>query len=412
MGAPTGWTMRPPRALLAAALVISLGVLGVPAPASASLIGQLSGTVTGDGAPLPNVWVTLTPVTEQGDPDGTPKRALTDESGMYEFPEIYVRNVTVHARAPLFGDLVDTYWPDAHSPAQAGIIEISTWPLTADIDLPVGGSVSGRVVDLGTGAPVQGVVVSATIAAAPSSGTVGVSDQADGPGAFALSGLPPGEVLLHVRLPPGSSYLSTPFRADGSTGAGRIEGGRDSTGVVLGLRRGGEIRGTVRDAEGAPVADATVKVLGCFPDCPILTSTDESGAYRLLGIPSGSRLSVVAWRDDGLLKQWFPGRDNAFGANDIALEAGDVLDSVDFTLIRGAAVEVAVVGTDSGDPVTPALVQLTSTTDMFTRYVASGSPTAVGRMRVGPVPPGSYFLSIRPGSANPHYAPVSAVDRP
>ena len=155
-------------------MIAALVALGMPTPAAASLVGELSGTVTGGGAPLPNVWVTLTPVTDQGDPAGTPKRTLTDESGSYEFPEVYDRAVKVHVRAPLFGELVDTYWPDVHSFAQAGIIEISSWPVTADVDLPVGGSVTGRVVDAETGAAVPDARVSAVIAASPPSGAVGV----------------------------------------------------------------------------------------------------------------------------------------------------------------------------------------------------------------------------------------------
>ncbi len=111
-------------------------------------------------------------------------------------------------RAPLFGELVDTYWPDVHSFAQAGIIEISSWPVTADVDLPVGGSVTGRVVDAETGAASADARVSAVIAASPQSGAVGASDRAEAPGAFALSRLPPVPLQLRVRLPAGSPYLT------------------------------------------------------------------------------------------------------------------------------------------------------------------------------------------------------------
>ena len=172
-------------------MVAALVVMGTPLPASAALIGELSGTVTGGGTALPNVWVTFTPVTEDGDPIGDPKRTLTDVSGRYEFPEVYDQNIKVQVRAPLFGEFVDTYWPDAHTFNQAGILEISDWPVTADIDLPVGGSVSGRVVDIATGAPVPGAQVSAMITASPESGAVGFTSRDQAPGEFAISGLPP-----------------------------------------------------------------------------------------------------------------------------------------------------------------------------------------------------------------------------
>ena len=313
-GAPTGsrWWAR-----VLAALVVA----GIPAPASASLIGELSGTVTGDGVPLPNVWVTLTPVTEPGEATGTPKRTLTDESGRYEFPEVYDRDITVHVRAPLFGDLVDTYWPDAFTFAQAGIIEISDWPVTADVDLPVGGSVSGRVVDSATGAAVPEAQVSAVIAASPDAGPVGSTSPGGAPGAFEITGLPPVPMELRVRLPPSSAYLK---RGPGQWQEGvLIDGSVATTGVSIGLLRGAQISGTVRDDRGDPVAGATIKVVGCLPHCPLIATSDASGAYRIVGVTPGSRLGVVAWKDDQLVRQWYPGRDNASRATDIALGAGD-----------------------------------------------------------------------------------------
>lgn len=396
--------VRAHRILLVALVIAGLVAPGVPTPASASLVGQLSGTVTGGGAVLPNVWVTLTPVTAKGDPSGTPTRTLTDESGTYAFPEIDDRAVKVQVRAPLFGQLVDTYWPGVHSFAQAGIIEISNWPVTADVDLPVGISVTGRVVDAQTGAPVPDARVSAVIAAAPLSRAVGAADQADGPGAFALSGLPPVPMQLRVRLPPGSSYLAA---GPGAPSEGvRIDGASSRADVVIGLRRGAEIRGTVRDDTGAPVAGALIKLVGCLPNCPLIATSSESGAYRLLDVSPGTRLGVVAWKGDELLRQWYPGRDNAARATDIALAAGEVLDEVDFALTRGAFVTVGVFGVDSGAPLPTAIVQLTSSDDPFERYFAQRTSDGPGRMRVGPVPPGTYMLSVTPGAANPGYLPV------
>ena len=199
-----------PTGLLAALLapLVAIGMLlGFTAPARASLIGELSGTVTGGGAALPNVWVTLTPVTEGGTAAGTPTRALTDESGRYEFPEVYDQNVKIHVRAPGLSRFVDTYYPDAHTFAHAEVVEISSSPITADIDLPQGGSVTGQVVDLDTGDPVAGARVTALVADAHAAGPLGTQQAVDAPGEFAITGLPPVEMKLRVRLPPGSPYL-------------------------------------------------------------------------------------------------------------------------------------------------------------------------------------------------------------
>ena len=395
------------RVLLVAAVIAALLAPSMPAPAAASLVGELSGTVTGGGVPLPNVWVTLTPVTDQGDTAGTPKRTLTDESGRYEFPEVYDRAVTVLVRAPLFSELVDTYWPDVHSFAQAGIIEISSWPVTADVDLPVGGSVTGRVVDAETGAAIPDARVSAVIAASPLSGAVGASDRAEGSGAFALSGLPPVPLRLRVRPPAGSPYLSV-GPEEPSEGV-RVDGSGSTSNVVVGLRRGAEIRGIVRDDTGAPAEGALIKLVGCVPNCPLIVTSDDTGAYRMVGVPPGSGLGIVAWKGTRLLKQWFPGRDNASQANDITVEAGEILDGIDFELTRAAFMTVGVRAADTDEPLTGAIVQLISSTDPYERYFALRSIDGAGRMRLGPVPPGSYVVRVTPGTSNSGYLPVSRI---
>lgn len=398
------------RLLLVGCLVAALAVSGAPAPASATLIGELSGTVTGSGVPLPNVWVSFTPVTEDGNPVGDPKRTLTDDAGRYEFPEVYDQDIKVHVRAPLFGKFVDTYWPDAHSFNQAGVLEISDWPVTADIDLPVGGSVSGRVVDIATGAAVPEAQVSAMITASTESGAVGFASRDHAPGAFAISGLPPVPLMLRVRLPAGSRYLASgpSERFEGV----QVDGSAATSGVTVGLRRGAEIRGTVRDDAGVPVEGALIKVVGCMPNCPLIVSSDESGAYQIVGVSPGSRLGVVAWKGDQLVRQWYPGRPNASQANDIALEPGDTIDNVDFALSRAAFMTVPVTGADSGDPLPGAIVLLVSATDSFERHYALRSKEGPGRMRLGPLHPGSYRLSVIPGASNPDYTAVDRATHP
>lgn len=398
------------RLLLVGTVVAILAMTGTSAPASASLIGELSGTVTGGGVPLPNVWVTLTPVSESGEAAGNPKRTLTDESGRYEFPEVYDQNIKIHVRAPLLGDFVDTYFQDAFTFSQASIIPISDWPVTADVDLPVGGSVSGQVVDSQTGSPVPEAQVSAVIAASPPSGPVGFTSRKGGPGAFAISGLPPVPVHLRVRLPPTSGYLAV---GPGAWSEGvRINGASTTSGMTLDLSRGASISGTVRDDRGALVAGALVKVVGCMPNCPLIVSSDSSGEYRIMGVAPGLRLGVVAWKGEQLARQWFPGRDNASLATDIALDAGEQLDNVDFALRRSAFLTVQVTGADSGEPLPGAIVVLISSTNFFQRHYALRTQGGPGRMRLGPVTPGDYTLSVLPGRSNPSYGPIEdAVDR-
>ncbi|MCU0262220.1 MAG: carboxypeptidase-like regulatory domain-containing protein [Candidatus Nanopelagicales bacterium] len=392
---------RAHRLRLVGPLLAALLVGGIPAPAAATLVGELSGTVTGGGAPLPNVWVTLTPVSQTGEASGNPKRALTDGEGRYEFPEIYDRDVKIHVRAPLLGDLVDTWWPAAHTFAQAGIIGISDWPVTADVELPVGGSVTGRVVDSTTGTPVPFAQVSALVADSPQSGPVGIATPGQSPGAFALAGLPPVALKLRVRLPTDSAHLSVDPN-EWSEGIS-VDGAQSTTGLTIGLRRGATIRGTVRDDAGTPVEGASVRIVGCMPNCPLIVTSDSSGAYRVTGVWPGPRLGVVAWKGDQLVRQWYPGRDNASLATDIAVDVGDELDGIDFALRRAAFLTVTVSAADSGAPLPGAIVLLVSTSDSFSRHFALRTGGRPGSMRLGPVTPGTYTLNVLPGSSNPGY---------
>ena len=156
----------------------------------------------------------------------------------------------------------------------------------------------------------------------------------------------------------------------------------------------------------------SIKVVGCLPNCPLIVSSDASGAYRIVGVSPGSRLGVVAWKGDQLVRQWYPGRDNASLANDIALEPGDEIDNVDFALSRAAFMTVPVTGADSGEPLPGAIVLLVSSTDSFERHYALRSTEGPGRMRLGPVHPGSYTLSVMPGASNPGYTAVERATSP
>ena len=408
--------MRRPGSLLLTPVVALAVLLGLAPPVQASLFGEISGTITGGGAPLANVWVTLIPVTDTGTETGTQKLALTGASGRYEFPEVYDRNVKILVRAPAFSGFVDTYYPDAPTFALGDMVEISSWPIVADVALPEAGSVSGRVVDQDTGAPIEDVLVTAAVSADTAAGRVGQSVRGPEPGGFRISGLPPVDLQLKVVLPAHSPYLYTPYEWSTSTPGVMVDGSQDTSGTVIGLRRGAEIRGTVRDVAGRPLPGATIKVIGCVPDCPLHATSDSTGAYRIPGLRPASRLGVVAWRAGDHLHQWFPGRDNASLATDIAVGLGDMLADVDFELMPASYLTVEVRGSLRDEPLR-SIAMLMTLDGESTVYFSSGpaEPAGAGdadgslRLRVGPVPPGEYELRISPGAANPGYLPARWV---
>ena len=416
-------------ALLSPVLAMLL-VLGLSATASGTEpTGSLSGTVTGGGATLANVWVTLTPVDAQGSAIGPAQRTATDASGRYEFRGLPAGTAKVQAKGPLLGTLVDTYWPGAYSFDEAGVLEVTAATTTASIDLPVGGSARGQVVAAGTGEPVEGARVSATIASDPSSGSVGATLPAEGPGQFSLTGLPPVPLQLLVALPPDSAYVASSADLSGASGALGIDGGASSSDLTIALRRAAAITGTVRDDAGTPVAGADVRLMGCLPACPPHATTDALGRYRLADVAPGTGLAVVAQPAWGLLGPWYPSREVTARLADLEVAEGEVVDVADLTLTRPAFVSLDVRGADLTEPVR-AIVQLTTTGRTYSQYFAgraisvpggpresseladpaSGPPPAdsIG-LNVGPVPPGEYSLEIRLGVADAGYLPTRWV---
>jgi hypothetical protein len=54
----------------------------------------------------------------------------------------------------------------------------------------------------------------------------------------------------------------------------------------------GTIRGTVTDASGAVVVNASVTMLDLATNTPRRTTTNSSGVYQLFGLPSGATRSA------------------------------------------------------------------------------------------------------------------------
>jgi hypothetical protein len=436
------------------ALLVLLGLLGLPTPASAALVGSISGVVTAGGEPLANVWVSAVPVTPTGDWAGRGFVTSTDARGQYRFPDVYVPHVKVQARAPALSGLASTYWPRAFSFAAAEVLGVASSGSIADIELAPGGSVSGAVVAESSGAPVPGARVSAYLADDLGSEPVGSPGLTQGPGRFVIDGLPPVPVVLYAAAPPTGNLLGRWFDdADFAGAATALDGGSAATGLRIPLAEGGEVTGTVRDDTGRPVAGARVTLTRCPGLCPLVASTDERGDFRIGSIPAGRGLMVhVSAADQGLLEEWYrrPG-DRREARLDLA--PGGSRAGLDVVLSRGAFLSASIVDADSGAAVPGVSAELQSSSDPLLGYlpgtrdrllVRGGSPmlsstgagedperdprdaepgpdprpgangqrgragpgAAAGGFVIGPVPPGEYRLVLYPGYDNRRYVPV------
>lgn len=171
-------------------------------------------------------------------------------------------------------------------------------------------------------------------------------------------------------------------------------------------RNSGVIRGRVFSAEGdSPLARATVRLFsadGRGNERPRTVLTDSRGEYELRNLEAGKYL-LRATRN-GYLRQVY-GRKTSSGSGrrqrgtPLSLASGQVLDSIDFKMIRGGVVEGTVVD-QHNEPRSRVSVRLSS-------YESSGGESKLfpvgraetddrGRFRLFDIPPGSYYLSAAP----------------
>jgi hypothetical protein len=403
-------------AVLAAALALGVTALAAgPAAATPDQVlaspgsGSVTGIITGEGRPLPFATVRLVPVASSSRPEPAPVLVTrTDGRGWYTFSGLPRMAAQVRADAPSGSGLVDTAWPRAFTVADAGRVQVGTDPVRADIDLPRGGSVAGRVVDAGSGAVVPGAVVAATARSGPRVEHVGAPGQEPG-GGFRITGLPPLPLRLSVRLPATSPYLGPWFWPAGSPQRGQlaVDGRATTADVVIRLDRGAEVRGTVRDDAGSPVAGALVGVGGCAIGCPVAVPSDARGRYRIIGIPPGGGLTVSTWLGTGdSYRFWYDRARSEQEAERLTLAAGEVRDDLELTLPRGAELRLRVVDLD-GQPLAGVVAQLRPAGEGpgaggygARRNFAARDPQDPTRRLLGPVLAGRYELVILRSAAD------------
>jgi hypothetical protein len=294
---------------------------------------------------------------------------------------------------------------------------------------PSGASLTGQVLEDGTGAPVTGAQVNVMRAPTerPTAGTMGVpvrplTTTTDREGRFLVADLEPGRYRISVQ----KAGFAMPL--DG--GAPPIDlGAGERRGIDVRLQRGAVIVGRVLDEAGEPLADARVMPMRKMPPSttgatryPDLlrpagpsAQSNDLGEFRLFSLPPGEYYVQASPRPDvgasaasasrarTLLPTFFPSTADQAGAEPIALGAGQTSESLVITMVGAPAFQVSgVVVDESGKPVSNAVVKL-SQEDAAGRPVFMMPPwnqsrtDQAGRFIVGNVTPGAYtLLAIAP----------------
>jgi hypothetical protein len=181
----------------------------------------------------------------------------------------------------------------------------------------------------------------------------------------------------------------------------------------------------VEDGTNVPVSGARVTVYAVdqrsvasfSPGPPPQAITDQDGRFIFDGLPPGRyRINV----QKGGFASPLPPDPSAFGTFDVA--AGQILDGVDVSLLKGAVITGQILDPSSGEPVVGTMVMAMRRLGAVggpAGFVPSGTPRLIpagqsvqtndlGEFRIFGLPPGEYFVAAsRP--PNSGFVPIGGI---
>jgi protocatechuate 3,4-dioxygenase beta subunit len=289
---------------------------------------------------------------------------------------------------------------------------------------PTTATVTGRVVEAGTAAPIAGAQV--TVMLIPGDrhppmvfgGLRPYTATTDRDGQYQIAGLQPGHYQVRAQKT-GFAMPIDSFAQRIDIAAGPLRG------IDLTLQRAAVIVGRVLDESGEPLADArvfamtrTARVQGAPPADMLRpmgqnTQTNDLGEFRLFNLPPGEYFVQAAPRfDDGqavgqgrtLLATFYPDTTRAAAAAPLVLAAGQTSDPIDIRMASAPAFHVSGIVVDQeGRPVANVMVRLLSEEPgekpvaMVMAPWQQGRTDQSGRFTITNVTRGSYtLLAIAP----------------
>ena len=361
--------------------------------------GHLTGQVTDatTGARLAGAMV------EVFNASGSNARTMpADANGVYDSGGLVAGIYYVRATSPgylpeLFDDHACTGWC---SPTSGTPVTVASGATTSGIDIALlaGGRVSGRVVDAVSLLPLEGVTVQLRLGDWSTSTTTG-SD-----GHYEIGGLASGSYVLKTNNWRG--YLDELYddvlcagTCDETQGTAVTVVVRESvTGIDVALMRGGRLTGHVTDgATGAPVSGFQVSLFDAAGRQVAYASTDQSGAYLVTDLVTGSYFVRFGDSGGGYPPELYDNLPCPNGTcylpagTPVIVRAGATTGSVDAALSAVGAIAGRV--TDAGSTAPLRLVWV-FVTDSAQRQVGAALTDASGSYEVKDLPIGKYTVSV------------------
>ena len=284
------------------------------------------------------------------------------------------------------------------------------------------GAIVGRVLDAATNTPIRRAQVQGT------NNELFVDALSDDEGRFQLTNLPPGQ--WRVTVSKGGYFTWQPGQRrpfDPPPPITLTRGQQVSADVPL--SRGGVITGRVSDESGEPLAGLRVRVYRAkmvggyrrLEDVGAADQTDDTGAYRIFGLPPGDYYVAASLRmapADSVVQTtysptYYPGTGELAAAQRIRVDLGTESTAI-FPLLPVRSVNVTgTVLTSSGGPANAFLNLVSDAAEFGTPLGIGGVTQPDGTFTIPDVPPGRYTLnaSLRgDGPAEAGSMPLTVVN--
>jgi hypothetical protein len=284
---------------------------------------------------------------------------------------------------------------------------------------PPPGSVSGRVIDADTNAPIPDIQVRAS---GPATDIV----RTDEKGYYKLTGLKPGPLWIAVRAAGAGSTMPVNVMSDA-----------ELRGVDFRVRQDGEISGRVYDENKDPIIALQVHVImreyqgGAirYFTSGMRATTNDRGEYIVHGVPAGRAMFVMfeplkvypnpvskAPADPKLRRPayhptYYPGSDSRDTATMVTLRSGEKRERVDIQILRSPSYCIDGTLFEDGKPASLDF----KVTDLFTagpNSAAAGGKSALdGKIRVCDLYPGQFRITaLRQGEREVFGATSVTID--
>ena len=379
----------------------SADIIAVTAPDDTSGIdavlavgGSISGTVIseGTGDPIDNCSVYAYDATT-GD---SVANASVDPSDNYTIGPLPTGIYKVRFN-PYDGTHIGEWFDNKPDQGSADTVSVTAPNDTSGINalLAVGGSISGTIIQEGTGTPIEDCYIYVYDA---TTGSQVANGNADSSGNYAVGGIPTGTHKvqfspndgIHVR----EWYDDEPDQQ--SADLIYVTAPNETSYIDAALTVGGSISGTVtEEGTGNPIAYCNVEARNASTgDWVESDSTDELGNYTLGPLPTGTYKVHFSIYDETHLREWYDDKPDEQSADIIYVFAPMDTPGVDAELAVGGSISGTVIEEGTGNPVTNCWVVVYDAATY--NWVEGENTDSSGNYTVGAIPTGTYKVEFSP----------------